>query len=214
MTSLRTEAYLTQHARWPRSGRHILAQHDDAGVVVYQAFRPSIAHVAAAEGAFGREFSLSRMSWIKPNFLWMMFRCGWATKDDQQVVLAITLQRAAFDRILAAAVHSTCVPAVYGDRAAWQRALADSDVRLQWDPDHDPYGHKTERRAVQLGLRGEALASYARSWIVGIEDVTELVRAQHRHVRDGALDRLETPREDVYPVADAAVAARLGVDAP
>jgi len=27
------------------------------------------------------------MSWIKPNFLWMMYRCGWGTKEGQQVTL-------------------------------------------------------------------------------------------------------------------------------
>ncbi len=29
----------------------------------------------------------------------------------------------------------------------------DSDVRLQWDPDHKPDGSKETRRAIQLGLR-------------------------------------------------------------
>ena len=33
-------------ARWPTSGRHILAQHDAARVVVYQAFSPTIARIA------------------------------------------------------------------------------------------------------------------------------------------------------------------------
>lgn len=39
---LRTEPYLDQTARWPQTGRHVLAQFDDARVVVYQAYRPSI----------------------------------------------------------------------------------------------------------------------------------------------------------------------------
>lgn len=208
---LTTERYLSQTPRWPASGRHILAQYDDETVVVYQAYRPDIGLPAAANGAFGEGFSLSRMSWIKPNFLWMMFRSGWATKEGQEVVLAITLRRSAFEAVLAAAVHSTWVPEVYGERSAWQQAVKTSDVRLQWDPDHEPHGHKVERRAVQLGLSGKTLERYAREWIVRIEDVTGFVRAQHRHVLDHALDRLETPREEVYPVADRDVAARLGV---
>lgn len=207
-----TESYLVQKARWPKSGRHILAQYDDETVVVYQAYRPSIGEPAAANGAFGEGFSLTRMSWVKPNFLWMMFRSGWASKEGQEVVLAITLRRAGFDAILAAAVHSTYTPEVYGDQATWQRAVRTSDVRLQWDPDHSPSGGKVERRAIQLGLSGRALERYTREWIVGIEDVTPFVKAQHRHVVDDALDRLETPREEVYPVADRAVAAKLGVD--
>ena len=49
----------------------------------------------------GDEFSFSRMSWIKTNFLWMMYRCGWASKKDQERVLAVTVSRAGFDEILA-----------------------------------------------------------------------------------------------------------------
>src|ERR671935_2864665 len=96
---LMTEPYLAQVCRWPATGRHILAQYDDQTVVVYQAYRPEIGHFAAKNGYFGGEFSLSRMSWIKPNFLWMMYRCGWGAKVGQEVVLAIWLERPAFDTI-------------------------------------------------------------------------------------------------------------------
>lgn len=206
------ERYESQRARWPPSGRHILAQYDAARVVVYQAFSPSIARAAVAQGRFGEGFSLTRMSWIKPNFLWMMFRAGWATKASQEAVLAVSLAREGFDAILAAAVHAAHVPEVYGDRDAWQRAVQASDVRLQWDPDHAPGGAPLPRRAVQLGLRDNALRRYVREWTLGIEDITDSVRAQHRHALAGDLDALETPREEVYPVDDPAVAARLGVD--
>lgn len=208
---LTTERYEAQSARWPRSGRHILAQFDAATVVVYQAYRPAIGRFAAEHRRFGGEFSLDRMSWIKPNFLWMMYRSGWGTKEGQEVVLAVKLRRAAFDELLAAAVHSSHVPEVYGDRTTWQRAVARSDVRLQWDPDHGPGGDKLERRAIQLGLRGQALARYAQEWIVDIADISAFV-AEQRGVSSGPARReLVTPREDVYPVADAAVAARLGL---
>lgn len=68
-----TESYLAQNARWPQSGRHILAQYDDESIIVYQAYRPAIGHFAARHSYFGGEFSLTRMSWIKPNFLWSIF---------------------------------------------------------------------------------------------------------------------------------------------
>ena len=32
----------------------------------------------------------------------------------------------------------------------------DIEVRLQWDPDHKPDYTKESRRAIQLGLKGEA----------------------------------------------------------
>ncbi len=110
---LLTTSYLTQTAQLPQTGRHIVAQYDATSVVVYQAYRPEIAHFAVEHGYFGGEFSFSRMSWIKPNFLWMMYRSGWGTKAGQEVTLAIRIKRSAFDTILASAVHSSFVPEVY-----------------------------------------------------------------------------------------------------
>jgi hypothetical protein len=153
------------------------------------------------------------MSWIKPNFLWMMYRSGWGTKEGQEVTLAVWLRRAAFDAILQQAVHSNFVPEVYADQAHWQQTLAESTVRLQWDPDHDPSGAKVERRAIQLGLRGDVLAHYARDWLVHVEDISEFVAKQRAHSHAAEYDRLLIPREDVYPVGDSTVAGRLGVGA-
>ncbi len=213
MKTLEFAPYQEQRARWPSAGRHILAQYDDESIVVYQAYRPEIGDFAAAHQRFGGAWSFGRMSWIKPNFLWMMYRCGWASKAGQEVVLAVRLRRDGFDQILAGAVHSSFVAEVYGDQASWKAAVKRSEVRLQWDPDHDPHGNKLQRRAVQLGLRGATLAQYAEPWILSIEDISARVRAERELVRAGQLDRLSTPRERVYPVTDAAVAARLGVDA-
>jgi len=210
--NLLTEPYLAQAARWPKTGRHILAQFDDESIVVYQAYRPAIGQFAAQHGFFGGEFRLSRMSWIKPNFLWMMYRCGWASKKGQEVVLAVRLMRTAFEEILRRAVHSTYVPEVYESQQAWKAAVARSDVRLQWDPDHLPSGAPVERRAIQLGLRGEVLAKYAKEWLLKIQDVSDFVREQTQHARS-PFDSLITPREEVYPVNDPEVAARLGVAA-
>jgi hypothetical protein len=169
--------------------------------------------LTAKWGYFGGEFSLSRMSWIKPNFLWMMYRSGWGSKEGQEVTLAVRLQRAAFDSILAQAVHSIFVPVVYGSEAAWKEAVERSSVRLQWDPDHDPPGAAVERRAIQLGLRGDVLARYAKDWIIDIEDISDFVRQQREHTRPAMYAQLITPREMVYPVMDGTIAARLGIAA-
>ena len=207
--NLKTERYQEQAKRWPRSGRHIMAQFDATSIVVYQAYRPSIGRFAAEKGYFGGDFSYSRMSWSKPNFLWMMYRCGWASKEGQDVVLAVRLSREGFDEILRQAVPSTFAPGLFADRDAWKRAVASSNVRLQWDPDHDPYGGKIERRAIQLGLRGDVLWKYAREWIVDIEDVTSFVREQQRHVAARNLAELVTPSESVYPFDDSGTFLRL-----
>lgn len=199
--------YAEQSASWPVEGRHILAQFDDEAIRVYQAYRPAIAEFAVANQRFGGEFSYSRMSWIKPNFLWMMYRCGWATKEGQERVLAIRLRRTFFDELLRQAVPSTYDASRYPSRDDWQRAVAGSDVRLQWDPDHDPSGRALERRAVQLGLRGDALRRYSERELLSIEDVTPFVVAQRAHLH-GGFESLATPLEAVYtpePVAASAV---------
>ena len=175
----------------------MLATYDDESVVVYQAYRPSIGHFAAAHGSFGGDFSTSRMSWVKPNFLWMMYRSGWGTKEAQEVTLAVRIVRSAFDAILAAAVPSSFDPTRYATRQAWQAAIDGSEVRLQWDPDHGPSGASLERRAVQRGLRGSFLARYAREWIVGIDDISAEVARQRENLAHGR--ELLVPSERVYP---------------
>lgn len=209
--TLDIEPYLEQAARWPQEGRHILAQYNDTEIVVYQAFRPEIGDHAARFGRFGDQFSLSRMSWIKPNFLWMMYRCGWGTKPGQEVVLAIHLRRSAFDDFLGQSVQTTFTRDVYSDEASWKAQAEQAEALVQWDPDHDPTGDKLQRRAIQIGLRGRALARYAREAIVDIEDISTFVCEQHALVLSREWLRLLTPREAIYPVIDGDVAARLGL---
>ena len=69
--------------------RQVRAKHDDETLVVYQAYSPQIAAPAVAAGTFVAPFKRDRMTWIKPSFLWMMYRCGWATKPGQERVLAV-----------------------------------------------------------------------------------------------------------------------------
>ncbi len=203
--------YLEQRDLWPAEGRHIMAHYDTESVVVYQAYRPSIGKYAVQHQRFGGDWSYNRMSWIKPNFLWMMYRCGWAQKPGQEVVLAIRMQRAGLDQILAHAVHSSFNRHVYADRDVWKQRVASSSVRLQWDPDHDPHGGKCQRRAIQLGLRGETLRKFADDWCISIEDISDFVRAQYRHVVAGTLEHLQIPVERIYPVCYPADPGHLGV---
>jgi hypothetical protein len=197
--TLELAPYLTQEAEWPAAGRHILAQFDDESVVVYQAYALDIGLYAAKHGRFGPGFSFTRMSWIKPNFLWMMFRSGWGTKEGQEVTLAIRMQRAAFDAIILAGVPTSYDPKRFASEAEWRSAGASASVRLQWDPDHDPAGAPLERRAIQLGIRGKTLNQFASQWIHSIEDISALVAAQ----RNRPLSELLVPRERVYPMPSA-----------
>jgi len=196
--TLTLEPYAAQIARWPQQGRVILAQFDRDSVIVYQAYSEAIGHHAVTHQRLGGSgFSFSRMSWIKPNFLWMMYRSGWASKLSQEMVLAIRIAREGFNTITSLAVSSSFDPAAGLTHDEWKRAVGNSEVRLQWDPDHDPTGAKCERRAIQLGLRGSILRQFVEEWTLAIEDMSELVHAQ-RQLRHSP-ERLVIPREDVYP---------------
>jgi hypothetical protein len=203
------ELHSEQVKVWPKEGRHILAQYDDNTVIVYQAYRPSIGLYAAEHGTFGGDFSYSRMSWIKPNFLWMMYRSGWGTKEGQEVTLALRLRRVFFDSLLAQAVPSSWDRDQFATEEEWSRAVGRSSVRLQWDPDHHPSGAKLERRAIQLGLRGEVLEAFGRRELAEVLDVSEFVAEQRARQSSSGVSGLVTPSERVYRPADPAVAARL-----
>jgi Domain of unknown function (DUF4291) len=210
--NLATELYVDQTARWPRDGRHILAHHDAETVVVYQAYRPSIGAHAIRHGAFGGDFSYARMSWIKPNFLWMMYRSGWGTKEGQESVLGLKLRRRFFDGILAGAVASSFDASGFSSHSAWAAAVAASDVRLQWDPDHDPQGWALPRRAIQLGLRGSVLEAFGKRELLDVIDMTAFVAAQRDELQRKGVAQLRTPAERTYVPGDAAIAKRLMLD--
>jgi len=201
--TLPTELYETQVREWPREGRHILAHYDDSSIIVYQAYRPSIGKFAIENGRLGGpEFSFSRMSWIKPNFLWMMYQSGWGAKEGQEVTLALRIRRAFFDKIIAQAVPSSYQPDYPGGREAWSVAVAQSEVRLQWDPDHAPSGARQERRAVQLGLRGRTLEAFAGPELIEVIDLSDFVAKQRSYVTESTIATLRTPIERVYPFND------------
>lgn len=208
---LATEHYFNQSRTWPAVGRHILAHFDEQTIIVYQAYSRSIGQFAVSNGFFGGEFSYSRMSWVKPNFLWMMCRSDWGRSPSQEVVLAIRLKRRFFDALLAQAVPSSFDVALFHDRETWQSAVRRSDVRLQWDPDHLPSGEPCGRRAIQLGLRGRALAAYGKEEIIEIADISEFVAAQRANSTGGARD-LVMPVERIYVPQDALVGSRIGLD--
>ncbi|WP_431266085.1 DUF4291 domain-containing protein [Roseateles chitinivorans] len=206
---LAVEAHLTQQAlHWPREGAHVLAHFDDRSIVVYQAYRPSIGRYALAHGRFGGpDYSFDRMSWIKPNFLWMMYRCGWGMKEGQEIVLGLRLRREFFDDVLRQAVASSFAASGMSNRDAWAEAVQRSDVRLQWDPDHAPSGAKLQRRAVQLGLRGKVLRALSEEGLLEVIDMSPFVASQRPWATDESSE-LVTPVERVYrPKGDAGLTA-------
>lgn len=171
--------------------REIRADYDDQSIVVYQAYSPAIAEPAVAAQRFVPPFKMERMTWIKPSFLWMMYRCGYAQKEGQERVLAVRITRAGFDWAVANAVESN----ISGKPA----------VRVQWDPERGLHHQALPHRSIQIGLTREAVQKYVHEWTVSITDVTPLVREVHAVVRAGELDaaRALLPVERPYGTSTA-----------
>lgn len=193
--------------------RVVRAAYDERTITVYQAYPAEIARPALAAGTFVPPFGLGRMTWIKPSFLWMMYRCGWGEKPGQEHVLAVRISRERFEWALAHAALSHFDAAVHADHAAWAALRDASPVRVQWDPDRTVTLDKLDRRAVQVGLSGEAVRAYVGGWIEEITDVTPLAHSARDLVRRKALDeaRARLPEERPYPLP-AAIRERLGAD--
>lgn len=166
----------------------IRARHTGTTITVHQAYSPRIGLPAARDGRFPPAWKRDRMTWIKPSFLWMMYRCGWATKEGQETVLAVEITREGFEWALENAELSHYVRGLHPDRVAWSRSLRRAPARVQWDPERDLRLNPLPYRSLQLGLSGEAAARYADEWTVSVTDVTPLAREIHHLVRTGDLD--------------------------
>jgi len=180
--------------------REIRALYSPDTIRVYQAYSDEIADSALARQTFvSPPFSFTRMTWIKPSFLWMMYRSGWAKKDPgQQRVLAIDITHQGF----AWALEHSCLshPEPGMSEADWIALKERSPVRVQWDPERDLDLAPLPHRAIQIGLSGEAVRRYASEWINAIQDVTGLAHDIHALVeaKDYAAAARLLPEERPY----------------
>jgi hypothetical protein len=185
--------------------RQIRAAWDTKTITVYQAFNHAIADVAVKTQTFGPPFKKERMTWIKPSFLWMMYRSGWATKDqNQNRILSVKITREGFEWALKHACLSHFDSSVYPSHDAWQDALAQSPVRIQWDPEKDLYLNDLPHRAIQIGLSGIAVDKYINEWIVSIGDITEYCTHIHTLLQEGKMEDAARllPQENPYVLSD------------
>jgi hypothetical protein len=146
----------------PAARRKIRALYDDETITVYQAFNDEIADAAMEKQRFVKPFSLERMTWTKPSFLWMMERSGYGTKPDQERILAVRISLDGWLEALSNASLST-------------DPGAKAPVRVQWDPERNLRGGRLDVRSIQVGLGPEIVRRYVQEWIVDITDVSELV---------------------------------------
>lgn len=193
--------------------RQIRAAHSGDTVTVYQAYPARVARPALAAGRFVAPFKRDRMTWIKPSFLWMMYRCGWATKPDQEQVLAVEITRAGFEWGLANSCLSHFDRKHHTSSEEWSARLRSSPVRVQWDPERSLRLGALPHRSLQVGLSGAAVARYVDDWIVGLTDVTGLAHTIRDRLQDG--DDIGAaallPDERPYPLS-VELAATIGAD--
>ena len=180
-------------------------------IVVYQAYKNNIADYAVENQRLGgSDFSYSRMSWIKPNFLWMMYRCGWGEKENQERVLAIWIKKEVFEDILRNSTFTSYQPKYFSNENEWRKELENKKVRLQWDPDHNYKGEKLKRRAIQLGLKDEVLEKFGKEQIECIMDITDFVKEQKELIDRNQIDKLLIPKERIIEFDDQKVMAAIG----
>ena len=146
--------------------RAIRALFDDECITVYQAYNDEIASAAVREQKLSASPSYqSRMTWIKPSFCWMMYRCGYSYKDaNQERVLAIRMKHENFEKLLRHA-YLADKPHKRGE-----------SVVVQWDPERSPRIGRLEYRSLQVGIPANLQKQWIEEWIESIADVTEMAR--------------------------------------
>ncbi len=191
--------------------RQIRAVYNDKTIRVYQAYSDAIADSALEHGTFvSPPFKMERMTWIKPSFLWMMYRANWGKKDSgQNRILAIDISREGFEWALERSLLSHQAKD-YADKEEWIRAKKATPVRIQWDPERDLHLQPLEHRTIQIGLTNEAVSLYVNEWIQNITEVTELATEIKSLIETDELDKAiaSLPKESKY-IIDDALATRI-----
>ncbi|MGH3812240.1 MAG: DUF4291 domain-containing protein [Pseudonocardiaceae bacterium] len=184
--------------------RQVRAVYTPTTITVYQAYSDEIAHRALATGTFVPPFKRDRMTWIKPSFLWMMYRSGWATKPGQEQVLAIAMTRKGFEWALAHSSLSHFESSTYASEQEWAKQKQINPVRVQWDPERSLTLASLNHRTIQVGLGAPVVQLYVERWITTITDITGQVHEIRRLVNTGNLDAARSllPDEHAYPLSN------------
>eukprot|EP00121_Abeoforma_whisleri_P016186 Awhi_evm1s14862 len=187
---------------------------DEEGVYFYQAYNDDIADWALQHQKFGGpSFNVTRMTWIKPSFGWVLYRSGYGKKHNQTRVLKIKLSHSSVAELLS---KCTCT----GGGGA--------NGRIQWDPARDMLRSDDRKepnkmqktRAIQIGIKGKISELYVDS-IVSIQDVSQLAHRVHEAHKEKSLKKLkikmnelllDLPNERAYmPLCSNDVLERLGM---
>lgn len=182
--------------------KEIRAFYTDDFIRVYQAYGDNIINDIEKNGTLSPpSFSLTRMTWIKPSFCWMMYRSGWGYKDAKQNnILAIDITHEGFLWCLQHAVLSKQHPNL--SLEAFTALKQNAPVVIQWDPERDIRLNKQEQRSIQIGIKNEAVTKYVNEWIVQITNITTDCQQIKALLDDGNEQKAQQllPNERIYPI--------------
>ncbi|CAA6811357.1 MAG: Unknown protein [uncultured Sulfurovum sp.] len=180
--------------------KEIRATYKDNTIRIYQAYSDAIADSTLAHGKFmSPPFKTERMTWIKPSFLWMMYRAGWGKKDDNQKrILALDISIEGFDWALEHSLMSNHFSQY--TKEEWIKLKETTPVRIQWDPERDLFFKPLTYRSIQIGLSNEAVPLYVNEWIKNITEVTNLASQIHSLIQKNKIKeaKLLLPKEIPY----------------
>lgn len=186
--------------------KEIYAYYNREHIRVYQAYNKQIAEQAVSLQTFGNNFSLNRMTWIKPSFLWLMYRSNWGTKKNQEYILALDIYREAFDNLLERAVLTS--PEEHNSDS-WEKDFKETTVYCQWDNDRSISGKALNRYAIQIGIKSDILKDFISSGIYKITDLTPSVKKWNEQRKSGKTDLKNFPAEKIYPVNNQNILKKL-----
>eukprot|EP00927_Polykrikos_kofoidii_P059296 TRINITY_DN54487_c0_g1_i1.p1 TRINITY_DN54487_c0_g1~~TRINITY_DN54487_c0_g1_i1.p1 ORF type:complete len:261 (-),score=34.13 TRINITY_DN54487_c0_g1_i1:102-884(-) len=196
--------------------REIRAIYNSESVRLYQAYNAKIANAAVTANSFqapldAGNWSLTRMTWVKPSAVWMAYRCGWTVMKDvnQSRVIALDVSRVLLENMLMSATLSH----------SQNDKNISSPVIIQWDPERLFAPSETDKRhaltigagsvrSIQIGLRGRSVEMLLDPrFVLKITDVTKSFQQAHREltksppdVRAAAAALWPTRQEEHMPV--------------
>lgn len=160
--------------------RQIRALQDGDHITVYQAYNATIASAAVESQRLTASptFKLTRMTWVKPSWCWMMYRSGYSYKDDNQArILALRMKKTNLIELLERSILAKNVDKETGEQI----------VRIQWDPERGPRLEQLGYRSIQIGIPRGLCDKWANNWVEEITDVTDKAK-ELKKVLDGRPD--------------------------
>jgi hypothetical protein len=181
----------------------IRADYNAQTITIYQAYSSIIAQPALKAQRFVPPFSMGRMTWIKPSFLWLMERSNWGQKAGQEFILSVKIQRNGWDEALSLGVLTSFEASIHRNPQLWREEFDRALVHVQWDPERSIRGADLGCNSIQVGLSRQIIEKYVEEWVVEIQDFTPLVRKIHGLVKAGHIDKAKKllPPERVYPLS-------------